>query len=237
VKPIQPRSFRWPRKLFQDRKEAGRRLADALGRFKGQDCVVFALPRGGVPVGLEVAKALGAPLDVLLVRKIGAPGHEELALGAIVDGKHPTFVLNESVAAMSGASMAYVEAEKERQLAEIERRRRLYRGDREAVETKGRTVIVVDDGIATGATMKAALRGVREAGPSRLVLAVPVAPADALPELQLECDEVVCLETPDPFNAVGMHYANFGQTSDEEVVELLERARRPPPPPDQQPKP
>lgn len=216
----------WPRKAFQDREEAGRRLAEALARFKGQDPVVFALPRGGVPVGLEVAKALEAPLDVLLVRKIGVQGHEELALGAIVDGENPTFVLNESVAAMVGPSTAYLEAEKSRQLAEIERRRRLYRGDRDAVDAKGRTVIVVDDGIATGATMKAALRGVRQSGPKRLVLAVPVAPRDALAELEGECDEVVCLETPEPFQAVGLHYANFGQTSDEEVVRLLALGRR-----------
>ena len=215
----------WPRKVFKDRKDAGHRLAEALERFKGQDPVVLALPRGGVPVGLEVARALGAPLDVLLVRKIGVPGQEELALGAIVDGEHPTFVLNENVAAMVGPSPAYVEAEKKRQLAEIERRKRLYRGDREAVDIRGRTVIVVDDGIATGATMKAALRGVRQAQPKRLVLAVPVAPREALAEFRNESDEVVCLETPEPFHAVGLHYADFGQTSDEDVVALLAAAR------------
>lgn len=216
----------WPRKMFQDREDAGRRLAEALKRFKGQDPVVLALPRGGVPVGLEVARALAAPLDVLLVRKIGAPGQQELALGAIVDGKHPTFVLNENVAAMVGPSADYVEAEKKRQLVEIERRRKLYRGDREAVDVRGRTVIVVDDGIATGATMKAALRGVRQAQPKRLVLAVPVAPPGALAELKNESDDVVCLETPEPFHAVGLHYADFGQTSDEDVVTLLAEARR-----------
>lgn len=212
-------------KTFHDREEAGRRLAEALARFKGQDPVVFALPRGGVPVGLEVAKALDAPLDVLLVRKIGVRGHEELALGAIVDGKTPTFVLNESVAAMAGPSADYLETEKAHQLEEIERRRKLYRGDREAEAAGGRTVIVVDDGIATGATMKAALRGVRKAEPRHLVLAVPVAPREALAELRSECDEVVCLETPEPFYAVGLHYADFGQTSDEEVVRLLTLAR------------
>lgn len=221
---------------FRDRADAGRRLAAALSGFKGSAPVILALPRGGVPVGFEVAKALSAPLDILLVRKIGAPGHEELALGAVVDAAEPQVVVNDKVMALAAPPRGYFEQEKARQLAEIERRRRAYRGDLPPIPVKGRTVIVVDDGIATGATMRAALRGTRLAGPSRLVLAVPVAPADTIEELRAECDEVVCLDTPEPFHAVGLHYRSFDQTSDEEVVNLLAKARRveegvPPAPP------
>ncbi len=211
---------------FHNRVEAGRMLADALKPLAGEDPVVLALPRGGVPVAFEVAVALDAPLDVLLVRKIGVPGHEELALGAIVDGENPQFVLNEEVVAASGASPASIETARRGQLDEIERRRHLYRRDQPPLATKGRTVIIVDDGIATGATVKAALRGVRAGGPRRLVLAVPVAPKDTLGVLAGECDEIVCLETPEPFYAVGQHYLDFGQTSDEEVINLLARAKK-----------
>ena len=210
---------------FNDRAEAGRRLAAALTRFKSQSPIVLALPRGGVPVGFEVAKALGVSLDVILVRKIGVPGHEELALGAIVDGDNPQFVLNEGVAVEIAVPPDYLEAEKQRQLVEIERRRSLYRGERPPVAAKGRTVIVVDDGIATGATVRAALQAIRRVGPKRLILAVPVAPREAIAELQGECDEMVCLETPAPFHAVGLHYRHFEQTSDDEVVALLKAAQ------------
>ena len=212
--------------LFTDRRDAGRQLAAALARYRVSRPVVLALPRGGVPVGFEVAQALDAPLDVLLVRKIGAPGHEELGLGAVVDGQDPQLVLNPDVVRAVGPPPGYIEAEKRRQLAEIERRRRQYVGDRAPTPVDGRTVIIVDDGIATGGTVKAALRGVSQHRPARLVLAVPVAPADSLDELASECDDIVCLATPEPFFAVGPHYRDFTQTEDEEVIRLLDEARQ-----------
>ncbi len=212
--------------MFRDRQDAGRRLGRALDHLRGADPVVLALPRGGVPVAFEVAKALDARLDLLLVRKIGVPGQEELALGAVVDGAHPRLVLNEDMLRMLEPSPGYIKAAQERELAEIERRRRRYLEGRPPIETRGRTVIVVDDGIATGATVKAALRGVRRNRPSRLFLAAPVAPQSSLDELAGECDEMVSLETPEPFYAVGLHYADFAQTTDEEVIRLLAQANR-----------
>src|SRR5947208_8515578 len=206
------------RPLFRNRRDAGRRLAAALGPYRESRPIVLALPRGGVPVGFEVAKALVAPLDVLLVRKIGAPGHEELGLGAVVDGHDPQLVLNEDIVRAVAPPSGYIEAEKQRQLAEIERRRQHYIGDRAPVAVEGRTIIVVDDGIATGATVKAALRGLARNHPARLVLAVPVAPAESLAELSAECDEVVCLATPDPFYAVGPEYGDFRQTEHTDAV-------------------
>ena len=214
------------RPLFRNRRDAGRRLGVALAPYRESRPIVLALPRGGVPVGSEVAKALAAPLDVLLVRKIGAPGHEELGLGAVVDGHDPQLVLNEDLVRAVAPPPGYIEAEKQRQLAEIERRRQHYLGDRSPVAVEGRTVIVVDDGIATGATVKAALSGLARNHPARLVLAVPVAPADTVEELSAECDELVCLATPDPFYAVGPHYGDFRQTEDAEVVHLLAEARQ-----------
>ena len=211
--------------LFEDRRDAGRHLGAALAAYHGRDLVVLALPRGGVPVGFEVAQALGAPLDVLLVRKIGAPGQPELGLGAVVDGSDPQLVLNPSVVEAVAPPAGYIDAEQKRQLLEIERRRQHYVGKRPAPVLSGRTVIVVDDGIATGGTVRAALRGVRRSGPERLVLAVPVAPAESLEELKPECDEIVCLATPEPFYAVGQHYRDFTQTEDDEVVRLLAEAR------------
>src|ERR1041384_1879179 len=180
------------RPLFRNRRDAGRRLAVALGPYWESRPIVLALPRGCVPVGFEVAKALAAPLDVLLVRKIGAPGHEELGLGAVVDGHDPQLVLNEDLVRAAGPRAVYIEAEEQRQLVAIERRRQQYLGDRSPVAVEGRTVIVVDDGIATGATVKAALRGLARNHPARLVLAVPLAPAYSLDELSAECDELVC---------------------------------------------
>lgn len=211
---------------FRNRREAGQLLAQALLHLKDANPVVLVLPRGGVPVGFEVAQALGAEFDVLLVRKIGAPGHEELGIGAIVDGANPQIVLNDEIVRMTGATPAYIDAEAARQLAELERRRKAYRGGGNPVELRGRTVIVVDDGIATGGTVKAALQGLRLASPARLVLAVPVAPAESLAALRTLCDELICLMSPSPFYAVGAHYLDFSQTSDEEVIHLLEAASR-----------
>ena len=212
---------------FSDRREAGRRLAIALEHLKPRNPLVLALPRGGVPVAFEVARALGADLDLLIVRKLGAPGHEELGIGAVVDGAEPHLVLNPDIVRQLSPSPAYVRAEMQRQLAEIERRRHAYLGDAAPISPTGRTVIVVDDGIATGGTIRAALEGIRKAGPERLVLAVPVAPAETLTALHHDCDEIVCLHQPEPFFAVGAHYRQFDQTSDAEVVALLHEARAP----------
>jgi putative phosphoribosyl transferase len=213
--------------LFRDRRDAGRQLAAALAHFTEARPIVLALPRGGVPVAFEVARALGAPLDLLIVRKIGAPGHEELGLGAIVDGDHPQIVLNEDLVELVAPGAGYIQEQAKRQLAEIERRRQLYRGDAPALPVKGRTVILVDDGIATGGTVKAALRGLTKDLPERLILAVPVAPSETIDELARECDEVVCLAMPEAFMAVGAYYLDFGQTSDEEVIRLLAEAPKP----------
>lgn len=210
---------------FANRREAGRKLAAALRRFRGKDPVVLALPRGGVPVAFEVAQALGAELDIVLVRKIGAPGHAEYGIGALVDGPNPLLILNEQIVQMVRPPPGYIEAEKQRQLKEIERRRDVYRRGRPPVSVRERTVIVVDDGIATGGTMRAVLQALRQEGAARTVLAVPVAPADVLAELSTLADETVCLATPEPLRAVGLHYRDFEQTTDEEVVELLEASR------------
>lgn len=186
--------------------------------------MVLALPRGGVPVGFEVAKALSAPLDILLVRKIGAPGHEEYGIGAVVDGASPQVVVDEVAARLVGAGKDYIDNVLARELEEIERRRTAY-GTTEPVPLKGRTAVVVDDGIATGGTAKAALQALAKSDAARVVLAVPVAPADSMEALRALCDEVICLATPSPFYAVGMHYRDFTQTADEEVISLLAEAR------------
>lgn len=209
---------------FRDRSEAGRLLAEALKDRVEPPCVVLALPRGGVPVGLEIARSLGCPLDLVMVRKIGAPGQPELALGAVANGEHPVLVVNEDVRRMTGASDAYLESQKEQELAEIARRKARYLAGRAPAPVEGRTAIVVDDGIATGATMLAALRAVRRKGPKKVILAVPVAPPDSLARLSGEADEIVCLYTPEWFMAVGQFYDDFRQIDDEEVVAALAEA-------------
>ena len=209
---------------FRDRKEAGRRLAEALAVYRGHDVVVLALPRGGVPVAAEVAAALDAPLDLVLVRKIGAPFHEELAMGAVADAAGQTCtVRNTDVIAMLGVDEETFDAVRAGQLQEIERRRTAYLGDRPRAEVAGRLAIVVDDGVATGATTRAALRAIRRQRPAKLVLAVPVAPTDTLAELRSEDDEVVCLEAYPDFGAIGLYYADFRQLSDEDVTSILAR--------------
>ena len=212
------------RDFFSDRTEAGRRLAERLGHLKDQQPVVLALPRGGVPVAYEVARALEAPLDLVLVRKIGAPFQPELAIGAVVDGERPELVLNRDVVDEYRISESYVESERQRQLEEIERRRQLYFAGRARAPIRDRTAILIDDGIATGATMEAALLATRRAGPKRLVLAVPVAPPDTLERLRSEVDEVVCLMVPAFLGAIGSFYRDFRQLDDAEVIELLQRA-------------
>lgn len=210
--------------MLENRVEAGRLLAARLEHLRGERPVVLALPRGGVPVGHEIARALGAPLDILLVRKIGAPFQPELAIGAVVDGDHPEILRDSRLIAETGASESYVQAEAERQLKEIVRRRRLYFHRHAPVDVAGRTVILVDDGIATGSTVRVALRALARRSPARRVLAVPVAPADTLAALRGDVDEIHCLETPEPFFAIGAHYADFDQFEDEAVIKLLEGA-------------
>lgn len=209
---------------FANRRQAGEALAGVVRQLDTADSVVLALPRGGVPVGYEVARALGAPLDILLVRKIGVPGHEEYGIGALVDGASPQLVIDEAAARMVGADRDYIDRQVALQLKEIERRRAAYRTG-PPIPLEGKTVIVVDDGIATGGTVRAALQALVRIGCRRIVLAVPLAPRDVLPELRKLCDQVVCLASPEPFYAVGAHYRDFTQTLDEEVVRLLAAAR------------
>jgi len=211
---------------FLDRADAGRRLARALQpeRFRSGGAVVLALPRGGVAVAAEIAAALSAPLDLVLVRKIGVPFQPELAMGAVVDGPEPLVVRNDDVMALARVSEAEFQQVCDRERAEIERRRQRYLGDRSPVPVEGRTVIVVDDGIATGATVRAALRAVRRRHPGTLVLAVPVAPPDVIASLAGVADEIVCLEQPHRFGAIGAFYLDFHQLSDEDVVRALASA-------------
>jgi predicted phosphoribosyltransferase len=213
--------------IFESRRDAGMQLASALLRFKDRDPVVLALPRGGVPVAFEIARVLEAPLDLVLVRKIGTPSQPELAAGAVVDGDEPELVRNEDVIAAARIPESWLRAEVARELEEIERRRRSYLGPRARAPIAGRTVLVVDDGIATGATTRAALRAVRRRHPRHLVLAVPVAPAETVAALRAEVDEIVCLATPRVFGAIGYFYEDFRQLEDDEVRDLLARAERP----------
>lgn len=208
---------------FIDRTDAGRQLAKALAHYKSQRPVVLALPRGGVPVAAEIATALEAPLDLVLVRKIGVPFQPELAMGAVVDGVEPVTVRNEDVIGLIGIDEQEFSKVRDEQLAEIERRRKKYLGNRQHPELAGHTVIIVDDGIATGATVRAALRAMRLRKPRALVLAVPVAPTETLQKLRDEADDIVCLEDYENFGAIGFFYSDFRQISDAEVIDLLAR--------------
>jgi len=209
--------------LFRDRFEAGRVLASKLSEFsRKNDVVVLALPRGGVPVGYEVAQALHAPLDVFVVRKLGTPGQEELAMGALASGG--TIVLNREVIQALGISQSTIDAVAARENPELERREREYRDGRPALQVEGRTVILVDDGLATGSSMRVAIKALRKESAAQVVVAVPVASPSACLEFEAEVDKIVCAATPEPFWAVGQWYRNFSQTTDEEVSELLARA-------------
>jgi len=208
------------RQQFQDRREAGTALAARLDAYKDRDdVVVLALPRGGVPVAYEVARALGAPLDVFLVRKLGVPGHQELAMGAIASGG--VRVLNDDVIGSYGIPASIIDAVAVEEQAELERRERAYRDGRVPLALKGRTVLLIDDGLATGSTMKAAVQAVRAHAPQQIVVAVPVGAPATCQEFADIADDIVCLRTPEPFSAVGLWYRDFGQTSDAEVRELL----------------
>ncbi len=209
---------------FENRAEAGRYLAQKLMAYRDQpDVLVLALPRGGVPVAYEVAKALHAPLDVFLVRKLGVPGHEELAMGAVATGG--VRVLNEAVVRALNISEEQINAVTEAELRELERREQAYRGSRPAPQIRDRTIILVDDGLATGATMYAAIVALRQQHPKKIVVAVPTASPETCDEFRSVSDEVVCAITPEPFYAVGLSYKDFSQTTDEEVRDLLARAQ------------
>lgn len=209
---------------FKDRRTAGRALGDHLKKMGLADPVVLAMPRGGVPVAVEIALALHAPIDLVLVRKIGAPFQPELAAGAVVDGDKPEIVVNEEVVRLAGITRDYINDQAKDELAEIERRRHVYLEGRPRVPLEGRTLVLVDDGIATGASARAALAALRRKNPRKLILAVPVAPADTVERLKDDVDEVVCLATPEPFYAIGMHYDDFHQVPDDEVIRLLNEA-------------
>lgn len=210
--------------VFRDRSDAGHALAALLDHYRGRaDTLVLALPRGGVPVAYEVARAIRAPLDVFTVRKLGVPGHEELAMGAIASGG--VTVLNEEVVRLSGVDRATVARVAEHESAELHRRERAYRGDRPVLELSGKAVLIVDDGLATGSTMRAAIRAVRRLGPASIVAAVPTGAASTCRELAAMVEEMVCATNPEPFGAVGQSYREFGQTTDDEVRALLDERR------------
>jgi predicted phosphoribosyltransferase len=209
-----------PSRTFADRHEAGRLLGEALAkRLAGREVLVLALPRGGVPVAYHVARALGAPLDVFIVRKLGVPGHEELAMGAIASGGGR--VLNRDVLDAIPVPQRAIDAVAEREERELQRREREYRGARPPIDVRGKTVVIVDDGLATGSTMRAAVQALRKMTPSAIVVAVPVAAPATCEEFRREVEDIVCLRTPEPFQAVGLWYENFDQTTDEEVHDLL----------------
>ena len=211
---------------FADRTQAGHELAQALRRYAGRDdVIVLALPRGGVPVAVEVARELSSPLDVFVVRKLGLPGQPELAMGALASGG--LRVINDALVQSAGVTADDIERVTDVEQRELERRERLYRGDRPPLDVEGKTAILVDDGLATGATMVAAVRALRAREPARIVVAVPIAPSQTCEDLHDEADEVVCTRTPEPFVAIGAWYDRFPQTSDREIRELLSRASGP----------
>ena len=212
--------------LFRDREDAGQRLAKALAAFKGKHCVVLALPRGGVPVAAKVAAALEAPLDLLLVRKIGAPRQPELAIGAVIDGGTPIIVRDQELIRLTGTSAKQFDQLCAREIAEIERRRKFYFGGRPPPSLRGRVAIVIDDGLATGNTMRAALQAARLREPKALVMAIPVAPPGTLESFLGEADQIVCLALPEPFGSVGQFYQDFTQVSDADVVRLLSESAK-----------
>jgi putative phosphoribosyl transferase len=210
---------------FADRSDAGAKLAAKLQPYAHREgTVVLALPRGGVPVGFRVAEALDAPLDIFMVRKLGVPGYEELAMGAVASGG--VVVVNREVAAEMGIPHVAIEAAARRELAAIAEKERTLRGDLPSLDVAGKTIVIVDDGLATGSTMRAAVRALRRKGPASIAVAVPVAHPETCEEMRAEADEVVCIETPGDFSAVGDWYEEFEQTSDGEVRELIERAAR-----------
>ena len=210
---------------FRNRAEAGQRLAQALLLYKNQTPIILALPRGGIPVAAEVARVLKAPLDLIVARKVGVPHHEELAMGAVVDGTDPLIVRNENVINAAGVTEADFASVCKQEVEEIQRRRRRYIGDRPPLDLKGRVVIMIDDGIATGATVRAALRSIRRQKPKQLILAVPVAPSAVLSDLRGEADAIVCLESYENFGAVGFYYSDFPQVSDNQVKQILDELR------------
>lgn len=210
--------------FFEDRRQAGHRLAKKLLRYRDQRPIVLALPRGGVPVGLEVARELDAPLDILLVRKIGAPWQRDMAVGAIVGGCEPQVVLNDDLIAATGVSQEYIARETANQLREIERRRRIYVADRRPFDLRGRVAIIVDDSVATGASLRAAIRGVKQCGAAKVVLAVPVVSRDIVEVLSGEVDELVCLMTPEHLGEINAFFKDYRQVHDDEVVTLLSQA-------------
>jgi putative phosphoribosyl transferase len=216
-------NMRYEETPFRDREDAGRRLAEQLAAYRDESLIVLALPRGGVPVGYEISRALDAPLDVFLARKLGAPGQPEFGIGAVAQGG--VRVLNEHAVRTLGIPDDYIERVAERETAEIERRLKLLRGDRPEPGVRGRTAILVDDGLATGVTARAAIEALRQRSPQRILLAVPVCAAQTTETLRSEVDELVCLKVPSDLVAIGLWYRDFEQVSDEEVIELLENAR------------
>jgi putative phosphoribosyl transferase len=220
--PTQLRSEQGGYPMFKDRAEAGKLLAEELGPLDPDHTVVLALPRGGVPVAAEICKIIGAPLDLVLVRKIGAPAQPELAVGAIVDGVPPAIVVNRDVARVLGLSREQIERLGALELPELRRRRERYLSGRDPLPLAGDTAVLVDDGVATGATARAAIAALKHQQPTRIIFAVPVAPLETIAQLRAIVDDAICLQTPSPFISVGEHYERFEQVTDDEVIALLD---------------